>query len=134
MQTAEMSRRRVLRHGMYAAAAVALARLPMRAFGASDAEGDVVIPFVEPLAVAPGKAMLHWDELKDWITPSDQLYNVSHYGMAKVEAEGYKLEIGGLVEKPKSLTLDEIKGMPKREGTATLECSGNGADKSVCSG
>jgi DMSO/TMAO reductase YedYZ molybdopterin-dependent catalytic subunit len=73
--------------------------------------------------------MLHWDELKDWITPSDQLYNVSHYGMAKVAAEGYKLQIDGLVEKPKSLTLDEIKKLPRKEITATLECSGNGVDK-----
>src|SRR5947209_1045781 len=103
MATAELTRRRVIRRGMYAAAAVALSRLPMQALGAGDEDGDVVIPFLEPITVAPGKSMLHWDELKDWITPSDQLYNVSHYGMAKVAAEGYKLEIGGLVEKPKSL-------------------------------
>jgi DMSO/TMAO reductase YedYZ molybdopterin-dependent catalytic subunit len=128
----DVSRRSLIRTGIYAAAVAALSQLPLRAFGAVDADGDVAIPFLEPLTVPPGKHMLHWDELKDWITPSDQLYDVSHYGMATVPAEGYKLEIAGLFEKQNSLTLDEIKALPKKEVTATLECSGNGVNKSFC--
>ena len=114
-----LTRRTVMRTGIYAAAAAALSQLPLSAFGAVDADGDVIVPFLEPLTVPPGKHMLHWDELKDWITPSDQLYDVSHYGLATVPAEGYKLEIGGLFEKPKSLTLDEIKALPRKEVTAS---------------
>jgi DMSO/TMAO reductase YedYZ molybdopterin-dependent catalytic subunit len=128
-----VSRRRVIQRGVWAAAAVAVARLPLRAFGAADeAAGDQVIPFLEPHVVPPGKAMLHWDELKDWITPLDQLYGVQHYGVTKVDGGSYRLEIGGLVDRPKTLELDEIKKLPKKEVIATLECSGNGAGKDFC--
>jgi DMSO/TMAO reductase YedYZ molybdopterin-dependent catalytic subunit len=35
------------------------------------------------------------------------------------------LEIAGLVQKPLTLTLDEIKALPRQELTYTLECAGN---------
>ena len=38
-------------------------------------------------------------------------------------------EITGLVEHPKTLTLDDLKAMPKHDQLMTLECSGNGASK-----
>lgn len=129
------TRRTILRRGALIAATAALARLPSRAFGAPEpAAGDVVLPFLDPQTFRPGKAALHWDELKEWITPTDQLYDVSHYGTPKsVPAAGdYKLEITGLVDKPRSLSLDEIKKLPRKEITATLECSGNGAGKDFC--
>ena len=117
--------------GLWGAAALAISRLPLRAFGAEAEAGDQVIPFLEPLTVPPGKALLHWDELKDWITPADQLFSVNHYGPVKLEGD-YKLDISGLIDKPRTLSLDDIKGLAKKEITATLECSGNGVNKSFC--
>ena len=35
------------------------------------------------------------------------------------------LEVGGLVQNPMTLTLDDIKAWPRQEVTFTLECSGN---------
>ena len=121
------SRRRVMRQGFYGAAAVALCRFPFAAFGAEEAAGDQVIPFLDPQPLDGGKATLHWDELKDWITPMDQFFGVQHYGIPPAVAGKFSLEFTGLMGKPKSLSLDEIKKLPRKEITATLECSGNGA-------
>jgi DMSO/TMAO reductase YedYZ molybdopterin-dependent catalytic subunit len=38
--------------------------------------------------------------------------------------------VGGLVERPASLSLDDLKQLPKKQVRATLECSGNGSGKS----
>ena len=35
------------------------------------------------------------------------------------------MSIGGLVARPLTLTLDDLKSRPRREVTFTLECSGN---------
>ena len=40
-------------------------------------------------------------------------------------AADWRLEIGGLVDRPQTLTLDDLKGRPRREVDFTLECSGN---------
>ena len=36
------------------------------------------------------------------------------------------LEIGGAVENPTTLTLDDLRAMPATERAVTLECAGNG--------
>lgn len=120
------SRRMVMQAGV-AAVVAALGRAPL-ALGDDDADGEV-IPFLEPQPLDPKVSCLHWDELKlsDWNTPLEQVYHVKHYGEVKIDAAGWKLNIGGLVDKAMTLTLDEIKQRPKKEVMATLECGGNGA-------
>src|SRR5579871_5708125 len=120
------SRRLMLQRGLGGAAAAALCRFPFGAFG-DEAAGDQIIPFLDPQPLEAGKATLHWDELKDWITPMDQFFGVQHYGIPPGIAGKFSLEFTGLMGKPKSLSLEEIKKLPRKEITATLECSGNGA-------
>jgi DMSO/TMAO reductase YedYZ molybdopterin-dependent catalytic subunit len=76
--------------------------------------------------------MLDWNELKDWVIPTKDLYHVSHYGVAQVKEENYQLTIDGLVDKPQTLTLEQIKSRPAREVTHTLECGGNGNPGFMC--
>jgi DMSO/TMAO reductase YedYZ molybdopterin-dependent catalytic subunit len=120
--------RRSIMQASIAATLASLAQLP--AF-ADDPDSNV-IPFLDPQPVDPKIPCLHWDELKmtDWITPLEQVYHVKHYGNVKIDAAQWKLEIGGLVDKPLTLTLDEIQKRPKKEVTATLECGGNGMSPS----
>ena len=124
MNARTRSRRDVMRWGV-AAVVAALGRAPFAL--AADDDGEV-IPFLEPQPYDPKRAMLLWDELKltDWMTPTPSVYHVSHYGVAKVEEKDWALEVSGLVEKPTTLTLDQIKARPRKELTATLECGGNG--------
>ena len=47
-------------------------------------------------------------------------------GQPDVPVEQHKLELTGLVNRPLSFTLDELKAMPSREIDAGFECGGNG--------
>jgi DMSO/TMAO reductase YedYZ molybdopterin-dependent catalytic subunit len=110
-------------------AALALAEQPLSSFGFADLEPDETpIPFAAPQVVSPNRPMVQWDKLNSWITPNEQLYVVQHYGVQTVDAEKWSLQIDGLVEKPKTFTLDEIKKRPKREVMATIECGGNSSN------
>ena len=124
-----LSRRQMMYRGALGAASIALAKLPITAFGATSEPADELIPFLEPQPIDPRKAGVHWDTLKEWITPADQFFAVNHYGMPEKLGEDYALEVHGLVEKPHRFTMDELKKLPKKTITATLECSGNGAGK-----
>jgi DMSO/TMAO reductase YedYZ molybdopterin-dependent catalytic subunit len=96
-------------------------------FSFGDEADEQVIPFLDADKLTPAKGgMLNWNELKDWVIPTKDLYHVSHYGVAQVKEEGYKLTIDGLFERPQTLTLDQIKSKPAKEVTVTLECGGNG--------
>ncbi len=64
--------------------------------------------------------------LNTWITPNDLFYVRHHSYAAKVNADEWKLAVDGAVETPITLTLDELKRMPKATVTVTLECAGNG--------
>ena len=123
-------RRRDLLTGGLAAAGFAWARFPLPAWAIPALEdGEEVVPFVDGPQPGPPNRGLHWPDLDSWITPNEKFFAVSHYGVAKVSAKDYRLEISGLVERPRSLSLDEIKSLPKVTETVTLECSGNGVSK-----
>jgi DMSO/TMAO reductase YedYZ molybdopterin-dependent catalytic subunit len=71
------------------------------------------------------KRQTRWAELTNWRTKTEDLYVVSHYNTPALKVEGHTLEISGLVKKPRTLTLDEIKKRRRKTITATLECGGN---------
>ncbi len=64
--------------------------------------------------------------LNTWITPNDLFYVRHHLYAAKVNVDEWKLTVDGEVQTPVTLTLDELKKMPKQTVTVTLECAGNG--------
>ncbi|MBM3739507.1 MAG: sulfite oxidase [Acidobacteria bacterium] len=100
--------------------------LSMLARYASAEEAGQVIPFAGGRPFDPKKPLMQWDELTSWLTPEKQLFWVAHYGIPKPTGGEWRLGISGMVANPKDLTLDSLKARPRRELTATLECSGNG--------
>ncbi len=64
--------------------------------------------------------------LNSFITPNDLFYVRHHLPAPQTDANGWKLEVGGLVDRPGSISLEEIKRLPKASVTVTLECAGNG--------
>jgi DMSO/TMAO reductase YedYZ molybdopterin-dependent catalytic subunit len=66
------------------------------------------------------------EALKHDITPIGLHYLLTHFDIPKVDAETWQLEVGGLVEKPLTLTLTDVKARPARTMPVTLECAGNG--------
>ena len=57
------------------------------------------------------------------ITPAALHYVRSNFALP--EHDG-RLEVGGAVENPLTLTLDDLRAMPAHERAVTLECAGNG--------
>ena len=64
---------------------------------------------------------LRWD-----ITPIGLHYLLTHYDIPDVEIVSWRLEVDGLVERPLSLSLDELRARPVVETAVTMECAGNG--------
>lgn len=125
----DLTRRTLLRTGLRGLSVLALAQLPASFLFADDTD-EQIVPFLDPQPADPKRPMLQWQDLRDWITPTPNIFSVGHYGTVKLKAGDYRLKVEGRVEKPIELTLEQIMARPKRELIATLECSGNGASAS----
>jgi DMSO/TMAO reductase YedYZ molybdopterin-dependent catalytic subunit len=126
-----ISRRELLLTGSIALAAVAFLRLDRLASAAPLQPGEEVLTWLDQRAELPPPArdvigqQLVWEELDAWITPNDKFFTIKHLGQPSVDIPAWRLDIGGLVKHPASLTLDELKARPRQEVTFTIECSGN---------
>ena len=129
MSTPHMSRRDVLLQGSVAIAGLALLRAPGLAYAFSAQPGEEVLPWLDQPAPNPVPdvvgTQLKWEALDSWLTPNDQFFTVGHYDKPVLDAAAWRLQIGGLVQQPMTLTLDDLKARPRQEVTFTLECSGN---------
>ena len=64
--------------------------------------------------------------LDSFITPNDAFYVRSHLPIPQVDAASWALKVGGDVNSPLALSVDEIRKLPAATVTVTLECAGNG--------
>ena len=125
MSDTHPSRRDVLRTGAGAfAAGLAMLVRPDFVFPA-EGDDEELVPFLNVPRSGPNR--LDWETLDSWLTPQDQVFSVQHYGMPEFDADKAVLEITGMVDRPKTLTMDDIRKLPRKDQHMTLECSGNGA-------
>ena len=127
--TKNTSRRNVLKGGL-AAAGLGLLGLPEWTMPAL-AQGETVVPFTDippNFATNPSEVVRVLDirTIAGNLTPKDQFFTTQHYGHPAIDPAAFRLKISGLVERPKSLSVDELKAMGKEEVVAGFECSGNG--------
>ena len=90
--------------------------------------GETVVPWLDQPPPDPDPAdqtLLVWEDLDSWLTPNDKFFSISHFNRPVIDAAAWKLEIDGLVKKPMSLTLADLKARPRQEVVFTVECSGN---------
>ena len=66
------------------------------------------------------------EALRHPITPAGLHYLLTHYDIPDVDGETFRLELGGAVERPLSLSLDELKQRERVSMPVTFECAGNG--------
>ncbi len=118
-----LSRRDWLRTSSAAAGSLLLARWSSRAWAAEPvASKDLIVHGQEPLNAEP--ALHHLAAAN--ITPLEHFYVRCHGPLPKVEASDYRLQIDGLVGKPREWTLAELSCLvAQRELPATLTCAGN---------
>src|SRR5258708_13927816 len=74
----------------------------------------------------PNNLEMPFDQLEDFITPSELFYIRSHFPTPKLDPFAYRLSISGAVRNELSLSYADIRAMPSRTCVATLECAGNG--------
>src|SRR5216117_1320396 len=63
------------------------------------------------------------------VTPVGLHYLLIHYDIPAVDPSAWRLNVGGRVSTPLSLTLDELRAGPSLEVITTMECAGNGRAK-----
>jgi DMSO/TMAO reductase YedYZ molybdopterin-dependent catalytic subunit len=68
-------------------------------------------------------------EFVSWLTPNDRFFVRSHFGPPagdQIDPASWRLHVTGLVERPLTLSLDDLKQFPEVTVAAVLQCSGNG--------
>ena len=129
MVNQEISRRSLLKGGGAAIAGLSAWEVAGPAHAFPGGPGDEVLPWLDQPGPNPVpeavQNLLKWEALDSWLTPADDFFVVSHYGNPTLTAADWRLDISGLVARPRTLALRDLKARPRREVTFTLECSGN---------
>src|SRR5580704_16126165 len=124
----QSTRREVLK-GSLAVAGLGVFGIPEWAFPAL-AQTEALVPFTDipesfPLVTAPDRRIIDIRKIDGPFTPKDQFFTTQHYGHPDVDPAAFRLKISGLVDRPKQLSLDELKKMGNADLVAGFECSGN---------
>jgi DMSO/TMAO reductase YedYZ molybdopterin-dependent catalytic subunit len=80
----------------------------------------------EEVALAARNSGMPLEALRHDVTPAGLHYSLIHFDIPHVEPQSWRLAVGGRVERPLSLSLENLRGMRARTLRVTLECAGNG--------
>ena len=122
----ENSRREILKKGLAGLTAFAIPGWALPAL----AQGETLVPFTDipanaNFASAPDRRTLDIRKIDGPFTPKDQFFTTQHYGHPEVDLAAFRLKISGQVERPKALSLEELRKIGSTELIAGFECSGN---------
>ena len=74
-------------------------------------------------------------KLTSLTTPTEGFFAFHQSKTVEADASTWRLRIGGLVQRPVELSLDDLRGRAgRRELAVTMECSGNSGDPRVMNG
>jgi DMSO/TMAO reductase YedYZ molybdopterin-dependent catalytic subunit len=126
--TMQSTRREILR-GSLAVAGLSVLRIPEWALPVL-ADSETLVPFTDipeniRWETPPDRRLLDIRTIDGPFTPKDKFGTTQHYGHPVVDPATFKLKVTGLVDRPKALSLDELKKMGNTELVAGFECSGN---------
>jgi DMSO/TMAO reductase YedYZ molybdopterin-dependent catalytic subunit len=121
-----ITRRETLRNALGATGLLALGDWALPAL----AQGETLVPFTDlPANVQfvrePDRRTLDVRRIEGPFTPPDQFFTTQHYGHPVVDPATFRLKISGLVERPKTFSLEELRKMRSTELVFGFECSGN---------
>ena len=120
-------RRQLIKAGVGASLMAATAGFPWFAL----AQGEVVMRFLDvpegwdPGPRQPGRTHIIKTSQIDSFYGND-FYVVQHYGQPELDVGSYQLNLTGLVDRPLTFTLDQLRAMPGRDIDCGFECGGNG--------
>jgi DMSO/TMAO reductase YedYZ molybdopterin-dependent catalytic subunit len=122
------TRRDILKGGL-AVAGLGVLVIPEWALPAL-AQGETLVPFTDipdnvRWETPPDRRLLDVRTIDGPFTPVEKFATTQHYGHPTVDGATFKLKVSGLVDKPLSLSLDDLKKMGATDLVAGFECSGN---------
>jgi sulfane dehydrogenase subunit SoxC len=85
--------------------------------------GDVT---ADELRLAARNHALPLEALREPLTPPGLHYLLIHYDIPAVDPDAWRLQIDGAVERPLTLSLDDLRARERVTRPVTLECAGNG--------
>lgn len=89
----------------------------------TSAEGLVT---ADELRLAARNHGMPLEALRYETTPVGLHYLLIHYDIPPVDLPTWRLEVNGLVDRPLSLSIDELRARPTVTRAVTFECAGNG--------
>jgi DMSO/TMAO reductase YedYZ molybdopterin-dependent catalytic subunit len=95
-----------------------------RAVGATDADTDFSIQQAVQLATRNHGMPL--EALRHPLTPAGLHYLLIHYDIPAVDSDAWQLTVDGVVIRPLTLGLAELRSRAALEVAVTMECAGNG--------
>ena len=125
--TEHLTRRETLKRGLAASSLLGLAAdwaIPALA------QGETLVPFTDlpaniNLTPSADRRITDVRKIDGPFTPKDQFFTTQHYGHPVIDPATFALKISGLVERPKSFSLDDLRKMRSTELVFGFECSGN---------
>ena len=94
------------------------------------AQGDTDVPFTDipdnvRWETPPDRRLLDVRTIDGPFTPADKFGTTQHYGHPTIDPAAFRLKISGLVDRPRQLSLDDLKKIGSTDLVAGFECSGN---------
>jgi len=77
-------------------------------------------------SVRPEDLEMPLSGFSDYITPIERFFVRTHVSVPRVDLNDWRLNIGGEVATPLTLTMDDVRRLPAVELVSVLECAGNG--------
>jgi sulfane dehydrogenase subunit SoxC len=81
---------------------------------------------LDELGLAGRNHSMPLEALRHDITPIGLHYLLIHFDIPDVDPASFRLEIGGAVERPMSVSLDDLRTRERLVEPVTFECAGNG--------
>src|SRR5947208_3552518 len=78
------------------------------------------------VTTAPENSETPLEAMRSWVTPNRLFFVRNHFPVPTIDARTWRLTIDGCVERPLSLSYDDILALPEKTVFATVECAGNG--------
>jgi len=86
----------------------------------------------EEVALANRNSGIMLEMLRHDVTPAGAHYLLNHFDVPYVlDERAWRLSIGGLVETPFSISVEDLRALPQRTLRVTMECAGNGRANTV---
>lgn len=82
---------------------------------------DLIVRTAEPFNAGPPPELL----ARHWLTPTELFFVRNHGSVPTPDAAGYRLTVRGGADQALSLSLADLRRLPRRTVTATLQCAGN---------